>query len=437
MQAPQDNVEVRGFSDKQAGGENGDESWYGQANVKEELPYHFQTEGQQASYVYLYDNSEPTMPTSMMPPSADQILYLPPQSNLPYDEFVPRLAYNPYQQGPAMPAYGMPMFQPTTGILPPPQSQVGPPGLQHRGGFGAAASIAHRQPIRRELQKLQHSFGGMSVQQQGTSTAKARGEIDRGSTGESSRSTFSTHGMPTSLPPKPAFASPILDSGIVDKSASGRMSATDARRSSTVAAPKPAPTVPLSARLPNMSPLPELHDLDKPQLVKLIMQREEQFMLRIEAMGFEPDSAWKLWKELSSDGQAPPTFTREQAAPVLGIRLLQRLDALQRENTELESIIKDGMSNATSGNGSATLAKDIEDAHKLIDELDRALTASQNDNEAMQKKVIALEQALTAACSQNSSATSAENLTKQSETGKRGRARGGGGRGGGTWTRRT
>jgi hypothetical protein len=329
-----------------------------------------------------------------------------------YDAHASQVPFQPYHQVHSMNAYAMPVYPNSDHVR-------AYRHLQGRGDFATAQS--NYQPMRRDMQRLQNQFGGLNVQQQGT------GELAR----DRNRHALA---VPDSLPPKPTFASPILDgqrAGMYRTpiETSTKSMPPDPRRYSASSAPKAAPTVALSTRLPNISPLPDLSSLDKEELVDLIKRREEQMALRIEAIGFEPASAWKLWNEMTKDGGVSDTSKREQAAPILGIRLLQKLDTLQRENDELEEVIRDGFPDPRE---SSSLANELKDAQLLIDKLDGALTASSKEKQVLQTKVIALEQALAAACLQRSSATSAEQTKgRVPTTNKRSTSRGGAGAGAG------
>lgn len=164
----------------------------------------------------------------------------------------------------------------------------------------------------------------------------------------------------------------------------------------------PAPSIPLLSRLPPLPPLPLLRSEadgavtqeskgsseagnDRAAAIRQAYQaREEALMLRIEAIGFQPAKAWTAMKEIvegSSAGEGGgqeksvesvekermTTITTteecgdkaeekhrgensdaakesrkaegEDAAPILGIRLLQRLHALEQENEELGRVV--------------------------------------------------------------------------------------------------
>jgi hypothetical protein len=114
--------------------------------------------------------------------------------------------------------------------------------------------------------------------------------------------------------------------------------------------PPPAPTVPFSSRFPPLPPKPTPVDGDtisKEELMKQYEAREEALILRVEALGFEPEAAWRALQELEgntvNDGERRDEAVdenngREKPSSILGIRLLQKIDLLQRENEELESI---------------------------------------------------------------------------------------------------
>jgi len=175
--------------------------------------------------------------------------------------------------------------------------------------------------------------------------------------------------------------------------------------------PRPAPTVPLSSRFPPLPPKPSLAndaDLDKEEMRKLFEAREEALLLRIDALGFQPEAAWEVMNEAneengdvkdSSQGKRDRE-KREKPAPILGIRLLQRLDLLQRENEELEVIFAKRMQGKEES--------ELQDAHRLIAALDKALTMSE-------VKAASSERALAAACAQVSSSITEEPSEKTSK----------------------
>lgn len=107
--------------------------------------------------------------------------------------------------------------------------------------------------------------------------------------------------------------------------------------------PRPPPSLSLAARFPPLSPMPTLSDdasEDYVEMHKKYQAREEGLLLRVDALGFQPEASWQVMQEAttSKDASTMTGKEREMNAPVLGIRLLQRLDLLQKENEELETI---------------------------------------------------------------------------------------------------
>jgi hypothetical protein len=110
--------------------------------------------------------------------------------------------------------------------------------------------------------------------------------------------------------------------------------------------PRAAPTVPLSSRFPPLPPKASVGKKDDTEelqkQIAALEAREEALLLRIEALGFEPEAAWQVMKEVDQvEGDSSHDDARkdrETPAPILGIRLLQRLDLLQKENAELEEV---------------------------------------------------------------------------------------------------
>lgn len=225
---------------------------------------------------------------------------------------------------------------------------------------------------------------------------------------------------PSSLPMKPEFGSPSLsDSQQLSSEGTDVAGARKApynpiniRRDLVSVTPPAVPTVPLLSRLPALPPLPDSSKLDAKQLETAFKEREEALILRIEALGFETGSAWKVMKEIEGEGvtrndeeEEDRASAREAATPVLGIRLLQRLNALQRENDELGLLLEaraDAEQPKTAGQ-ITRLEAEIRDAHELIDQLDRALSTCTARAEAAEAKVASQERALAIACAQNSS----------------------------------
>ncbi|GAC96438.1 GATA type zinc finger protein Asd4 [Pseudozyma hubeiensis SY62] len=134
-------------------------------------------------------------------------------------------------------------------------------------------------------------------------------------------------------------------------------------------------------------------------------KRDDLLRLRTEAVGFQPRQAWSAWQSQQDASTADTHSSADDSVstnPVLGVRLLQRLDKLQRENDELGRLLtartRDG-----SGSGSVEaveteqLRSEIRDCHRLIQAMDKALV----DAEA---RATASERALQVACMNHSTA---------------------------------
>jgi hypothetical protein len=132
-------------------------------------------------------------------------------------------------------------------------------------------------------------------------------------------------------------------------SSQGGLTSTSATPSNPIAAPpRPAPSLPLATRftpLPPKPPIPEDLSNEQKEVLKKFETREDALLLRVDALGFQPEAAWQVIRE-SVDGKKLDSSEelsqdhRETPAPILGIRLLQRLELLQKENEELEAIFK-------------------------------------------------------------------------------------------------
>ncbi|KAJ9478388.1 GATA type zinc finger protein Asd4 [Pseudozyma hubeiensis] len=134
-------------------------------------------------------------------------------------------------------------------------------------------------------------------------------------------------------------------------------------------------------------------------------KRDDLLRLRTEAVGFQPRQAWSAWQS-QQDASTADTHTSADDAistnPVLGVRLLQRLDKLQRENDELGRLLttrtRDGSGSAGVGAvETEQLRSEVRDCHRLIQAMDKALV----DAEA---RATASERALQVACMNNSTA---------------------------------
>ncbi|CEH15270.1 hypothetical protein CBOM_03595 [Ceraceosorus bombacis] len=189
--------------------------------------------------------------------------------------------------------------------------------------------------------------------------------------------------------------------------------------------------------LPNFPQLPDPGAEDQAGELRKALERakkrDDAWILRLEAIGFEPEEAWRAFRREHgrNDGEQGPSTSGNLATspavesdriaehdtpvqtgdnetvrrePILGIRLLQRVHDLQEENQELEQMLRaqfrsvktSGFDepNATAGH-SENLTSELEDAHRLIEALDKALTAESARAEAA-------ESALSIACVQNS-----------------------------------
>ncbi|SJX61626.1 uncharacterized protein SRS1_12611 [Sporisorium reilianum f. sp. reilianum] len=127
-------------------------------------------------------------------------------------------------------------------------------------------------------------------------------------------------------------------------------------------------------------------------------KRDDLLRLRTEAVGFQPQHAWSAWQ---SPDKPAPSDTEAPTNPILGVRLLQRLDKLQRENDELGRLLSSGAS-LTSPTATATgeveeLHKEVQDCHRLIQAMDKALSGAE-------ARAAASERALEVACRSNSTA---------------------------------
>ncbi|PWN42640.1 hypothetical protein IE81DRAFT_117074 [Ceraceosorus guamensis] len=208
-----------------------------------------------------------------------------------------------------------------------------------------------------------------------------------------------------------------------------------------------APEIVRQTPLSRFPPLPNFPQLPDPgaedqagelrKALERAKKRDDAWILRLEAIGFEPEEAWKAFRREHgrNDGEQGPYVTDTTSGnlatspavesdriaehdtpvqagdneavrrePILGIRLLQRVHDLQEENQELEEMLRaqfrdvrtsgTGQPNATTGH-SEDLTSELEDAHRLIEALDKALTAESARAEAA-------ESALSIACVQNS-----------------------------------
>lgn len=102
----------------------------------------------------------------------------------------------------------------------------------------------------------------------------------------------------------------------------------------------------MELRLPDLPPKPEPPALDAmplsrdqvQEIIDAYERREQALEMRIAALSFEPHRCLALADSTASGGQAngdAPHSGDEPRDPVLGVRLLQRMDVLQRENDDL------------------------------------------------------------------------------------------------------
>ena len=102
--------------------------------------------------------------------------------------------------------------------------------------------------------------------------------------------------------------------------------------------------------------------------------------MRIEALCFNAEQSLQAL----SDDENIQSHETENANPVLGVRLLQRVDLLQKENDDLAERVKDLMQ-LSSSEQIQNLKREVEgssfrrslttDSHKLISALDSALSS--------------------------------------------------------------
>lgn len=150
-----------------------------------------------------------------------------------------------------------------------------------------------------------------------------------------------------SLPPRPDGFSTQQGANLAPSSAPPTRRAQQAMAG--VAAPS-APTVPLIDRLPPFPPAPAFDEgsLTATEVRDAYVAREEALLLRIEALGFEPEGAFSVYEQVQSNrkadesdalqlGESGEASTKATPVPVLGVRLLQRIDMLEAQNQELEA----------------------------------------------------------------------------------------------------
>ncbi|SPO23015.1 uncharacterized protein UTRI_01693 [Ustilago trichophora] len=161
------------------------------------------------------------------------------------------------------------------------------------------------------------------------------------------------------------------------------------------------PTADESTPAPDQSVLDYVSSLLS--IIHTYEQRDDLLRLRTEAVGFQPKQAYLAWQASQATIPTSPTSSSDtDANPVLGIRLLQRLDALQRENDELGRLLSSATLSTTNTDTQVQeLQKEIIDSHTLIQAMDNALSNA----EARAK---ASERALQVACRTNSTSILAD-----------------------------
>lgn len=139
-------------------------------------------------------------------------------------------------------------------------------------------------------------------------------------------------------------------------------------------------------------------------IINAYEKRDDLLRMRTEAVGFQPKQAWAAWQTEPSSGDQPATeqeasSSHEPSNPVLGVRLLQRLDKLQRENDELGELLASGarVNSSSSSAEVEELRTEVEDCHQLIEAMEKALGEAE-------ARATASERALEAACRTNSTA---------------------------------
>lgn len=143
-------------------------------------------------------------------------------------------------------------------------------------------------------------------------------------------------------------------------------------------------------------------------IINTYKQRDEFLRLRTEAVGFQPKQVWLAWQTSRSSQEterSSATATNDDNTTVnsiLGVRLLQRLDKLQRENDELGRLLAsnagvDRAESAAAGSAPEVeeLRKEVQDCHRLIEAMDQALSS-------VEARAAASERALEVACRNNS-----------------------------------
>ncbi|MCO5565686.1 hypothetical protein L7F22_019360 [Adiantum nelumboides] len=383
-------------------------------NLQQQFP---QFEMQYGAPPQMHDMRFPTMyPT----PAPYQIHHaIGPMNPNMYGQFAPPLM----PQGISSP---LPHHQPSPyNVPPPPQMHT---GGQRQIGVRPRRFPTPQQSIPRTSVGISDGVGSMQSGNRGLSPTDTPIDSDQSTEIQSgastststSKSTILTN-VPSFLPSKPSFSPNTLPAGHNEQINTSRQAmartAPAARRnvyqgeyainpiggigSTSYQAPE-APVVPLLSRFPSLPPRPEINgENDVHQVAMAFQQREEALIMRIEALGFEPESAWRVMNELErnqKEQEGRGSSEREVVAPVLGIRLLQRIDALQKENEKLEDLLKEQIEEKT------VIRSDLADASTLIQEMDVALVEAEKKAESATARAIAQERALAIACAQQSSA---------------------------------
>ncbi|KAJ1027531.1 hypothetical protein NDA18_003533 [Ustilago nuda] len=134
-------------------------------------------------------------------------------------------------------------------------------------------------------------------------------------------------------------------------------------------------------------------------VIDMFEQRDDLLRLRTEAVGFQPKQAYQAWRIEEPSNTDPAAAEDATANPVLGVRLLQRLDKLQRENEELGRLLSSGANLdpqvALPSSPVEELRKEVQECHQLIDAMDKALSSAE-------ARAAAAESALEVACRNNS-----------------------------------
>lgn len=145
-------------------------------------------------------------------------------------------------------------------------------------------------------------------------------------------------------------------------------------------------------------------------IIKVYEQRDEMLRLRTEAVGFEPAKAWLAWNSASRNDSQDIEATQKNrvvhdpAHPILGVRLLQRIDLLTRENEELGRALEEQLDRRrpTDEERESKLKaahNEVADCHRLIERLDQALTKAE-------LRASAADRALQVACASHSTSIS-------------------------------